>query len=178
MKGIIIIEGSDASGKTTLANKLLRKYNGIIFHQTYRFKNNIPIYHMAILRKALKLSKTQLVILDRLHISEYIYGKVFRNETRWPWMLNSFNSFCKKMNIPIILCIPSSVEEGKKWFEETKNKRYEMFDDMTKILEEYIKYAENHKEVIIYNRDLCVEYHSWYDDYTYAAIENILNKED
>ena len=77
MKGIIIIEGSDASGKTTLANKLLRKYNGIIFHQTYRFKNKIPIYHMAILRKALKLSKTRLIILDRLHISEYIYGKVF-----------------------------------------------------------------------------------------------------
>ena len=177
MKGIIIIEGSDASGKSTLAKKLAIKYNGIIFHQTYRFKNKIPIYHMTILRKALKLSKKQLVILDRLHISEYIYGKVFRKEKRWPWMLNSFNRFCKELNIPIILCIPESIKEGIKWFEETKNKRIEMFNDMTKILEEYLKYAENHKDVIIYNRNLSIEYHSWYDDYTYAVIENKLNKE-
>jgi len=179
MKGIIIIEGSDASGKTTLAQRLANEYNGIIIHQTYRFKNKIPIFHAAILRKALKLSKKQLVILDRLHISEYIYGKVFRNEKRWPWMLNQFNRFCQKMNIPIILCIPESIEQGKKWFEKTKQERFEMFEDMSEILKEYIDYSKKHqfdKNVITYNRELNDEYHSWYYDYTKAAIERIINE--
>lgn len=174
MKGIILIEGPDACGKTTLAKRLAFDYNGIIFHQEYRFKNKMPIYHGAVLRKALKLSKEKLVILDRLHISEYIYGKVYRNEKRWPWMLELFNQLCKYFNIPIILCIPHSLNKGFEWFKKTKQKRKEAFDDITQVIEEYIKYAENHKEVIIYNRD-DNDLYNFYYNFTKAIIEDKLN---
>lgn len=153
MKGIIILDGPDACGKTTLANKFIEKYGGTYMHLTYRFADKMPIYHAAMLRKALKLSKSQLVIIDRLHVSEYIYAKVFRGGTKWPWMLPMFNSFCRELNIPIIICCPATVERGIQWFEETKNKRFEMYDDIKEVIQEYIDYA-NKYDVIIYNRDM------------------------
>lgn len=173
MKGIIILEGPDSCGKTTLAKRLANDYNGIIFHQTYRFKNKIPIYHLAVLRKALKLSKEKLVILDRLHISEYIYGKIYRNEQRWPWMLNTFNSLCRELNIPIIMCLPYSVNQGLKWFNKAKNERPEMFDDITKIIQEYIIYNDKNPAFIEYNRQNNDDY-SFYYDYTKAILEERL----
>lgn len=154
MKGVLIIDGPDSCGKTTLANKLIEKYGGTYIHLTYRFKDKMPLYHTAMLRKALRLAKNQLVIIDRLHISEHIYAKVFRGGSKWPWMLSAFNGFCKEHNIPIIICIPETIERGVIWFEQTKKERFEMYNDMKEVLKEYIKYASNHYgEVIIYNRD-------------------------
>lgn len=175
MKGIILIEGPDGSGKTTLAERLAFDYKGIILHQTYRFKNKIPIYHGAILKKALKLSKEKLVILDRLHISEYIYGKVFRNEKRWPWMLKTFNILCKELNIPIILCLPFSAQQGLKWFEKAKTERSEMFDNIKQVIEEYINYYEKYPEnITIYNRENN-DLYSFYYEATKAILEYKLN---
>lgn len=171
IKGVVILDGPDASGKTTLAEKLieLNNGNGEILHATYRFKNKIPTYHGALLRKAYRLSKSKLVILDRLHISEYIYAKVFRDGHTWNWQIPVFNQICKELNIPIIICIPSSVERGIEWFEQTKNTRYEMFDDMSKVIEEYIKYAKKDKNIMIYNRDLTSQLPFYYE-YIYDEI--------
>lgn len=152
LKGVIIIDGPDACGKTTLANRLIEKHGGIYMHLTYRFANKMPIYHAAMLRKALRLAKNQLVIIDRMHISEHIYAKVFRGGSKWPWMLNSFNRFCKNMNIPIVICVPDSVDIGVKWFEQTKKERFEMYDEMKDVIKEYLDYVITH-DVIIYNRD-------------------------
>lgn len=174
MKGIIILEGQDASGKTTLANKLLKSYKGIYIHATYRFKNKMPIYHAALLRKALKLSKNQLVIIDRLHISEYIYAKVFRGGTPWPEVFKMFNSFCRELNIPIILCVPDTIERGLTWFEKTKQQRPEMYDDIKEIITEYCNYANEHQfdsNIIIYNRDFAENYKNEYFNYIIKMIE-------
>lgn len=174
MKGVIILEGQDSSGKTTLANKLLAIHKGVYIHATYRFKNKMPIYHAAILRKALKLAKTQLVIIDRLFISEYIYAKVFRGGTKWPEAFRMFNSFCREMNIPIILCVPETIQRGKIWFEKSKKERVEMYKNIDKVIEEYCNYANKHKydkNVIIYNRDFSENYGGCY--FTY--IETMLN---
>lgn len=152
MKGIIILDGPDACGKTTLANKFIEKYGGTYIHLTYRFADKMPLYHMAMLRKALKLSKTQLVIIDRLHVSEYIYAKVYRGGSKWPWMLASFNSFCRELGIPIIICAPSTVERGVEWFNAAKTERPEMYDDIKEVIKEYIEYGKTH-DVILYNRD-------------------------
>lgn len=176
MKGIIIIEGPDGSGKTTLAKRLAFDYNGIILHQTYRFKNKIPIYHLAILRKALKLSKKRLVIIDRLHISEYIYAKVYRGGTKWPWMLNTFNSLCKKLNIPIIMCLPYSLKQGIEWFNKSKIERPEMFEDITNVIKEYILYNETNPAFIEYNKQNNDDY-SFYYEYTKAILEKRLEND-
>lgn len=165
IKGIVILDGPDAAGKTTLAERLIEmnQGNGIILHATYRFKDKIPTYHGVLLRKAIKLSKKTLVIIDRLHISEYIYAKVFRDGTKWPWQLPVFNQICKSLHIPIVICIPSSLEQGMRWFEQTKKERYEMFDDMKEVINEYIQYAKSTKNIMIYNRDLTSKLDFYYE---------------
>lgn len=177
MKGIVILEGADASGKSTLAKKLLSVYKGTYLHATYRFKNKMPIYHAALLRKALKLSKTQLVIIDRLFISEYIYAKVFRNGTPWPEAFKMFNNFCREMNIPIVLCVPDTIERGKIWFEQSRHQRIEMYKNVDKIIEEYCNYANEHKydkNVLIYNRDFAENYGEYYYSYIDTLLTAIL----
>jgi thymidylate kinase len=82
--GLILIDGFDAQGKSTLARSLADTYNGIILHQNYRWKDRMFTYHTAALHHAIKKSETQLVILDRLWMSEDIYGKVYRSGSRWP----------------------------------------------------------------------------------------------
>jgi len=152
MKGVVILDGPDACGKTTLANRLIEKYGGEYIHATYKFAKKMPLYHGALLRRALKKAKKHLVIIDRLHVSEYIYAKVFRGGTPWPWMLPMFNNICRDLSIPIIICVPETFERGVEWFTETKKERYEMYDDMKNVLKEYIEYAKTHN-VITYNRD-------------------------
>lgn len=177
MKGIIILEGQDASGKTTLANYLLKKYKGTYIHATYRFKNKMPIYHAALLRRALKLSKNQLVIIDRLFISEYIYAKVFRGGTPWPEAFKMFNSFCRELNIPIVLCVPETIERGIIWFENAKKERVEMYDNIKTIIEEYCKYGNIHKfdkNILIYNRDFAEYYRDTYYKYIEMTLSNYL----
>lgn len=175
MKGIILLEGPDASGKSTLAKHIINKWGGIYMHLTYRFGNKMPLYQMAMLRKALKLSKNQLVIIDRMHISEKIYAEVYRGGTKWPWMIKSFNSFFRLMGFPIVLCVPENLEQGLKWFEKSKGERPEMYSDITEVINKYIEYAKDNKQknVITYNRDYN-DLYSFYLDYTLATIKYIL----
>jgi hypothetical protein len=84
LTGIVTIDGANATGKTTLAEELKRRHNAVIFHQTYRFRDKIFIYHQAVLHQALKLAKTRLVVLDRLWMSEVAYAEVYRGGTPWP----------------------------------------------------------------------------------------------
>lgn len=166
MKGIIILEGPDATGKSTLARRLAFDLNGIILHQTYRFKDKIHLYHIATMRKALKLAKKQVIILDRLHLSENIYAKVYRNGSKWPWLLNTMNSFCRKMNIPTIICLPYTLDQGLKWFNKAKDERPEMYEDIKEVIQEYINFGEKHidnKNFIAYNREDNDNYDFYYD---------------
>lgn len=179
MKGVVIIEAADGAGKTTLANRLINENGyGVYLHAEYKFKNKIPIYHLALLKKAIKLSKNTLVIIDRLHVSEYIYAKVFRGGTKWPNQLNEFNTICKHLNIPIVICIPESIERGVEWFNENKNKRIELYDDVRQVTKEYIEYAKNHKEVIIYNRDNNDKCEYYYDLFKTVLKERLKNEFD
>lgn len=182
LKGILLVDGPDASGKTTLANNIIKWNggNGIILHATYRFKDKMPSYHMALLRKAIKLSKHQLVIIDRLHISEYVYAKVFRGGTKWPEAFKYFESFCRGLNIPIILCVPETIQRGLIWFENAKQERPEMYEDIKEVIQEYCNYANAHKydkNIIIYNRDFAEAYTDTYEAYIKATIKRFLHKE-
>ena len=96
MKGLIIVDGCDGTGKTTLAQAICNRYNGVYMHNTYRWKDKMYLYHTAALHRALKLSKTRLVVIDRLWMSEAIYAEVYRGGSPWPHMGRMIDRIVRK----------------------------------------------------------------------------------
>ncbi len=84
MHGLILIEGADRQGKTTLATRLAERHGAAIYHCGYRFRDRIFAYHAAVLRRAVAESCHRLVVIDRHWLSEAVYGNVYRGGTRWP----------------------------------------------------------------------------------------------
>lgn len=106
LKGVIVVEGPDCSGKSTLCNQLAELSGGKVIHMTYRFKNNMFEYNTAVLRQTAKLSKEKLVILDRSYLSEIVYAKVFRNGGRWPLIDRFIEPVLASLNYMGIYCDP------------------------------------------------------------------------
>lgn len=82
--GIVVIEGPNGSGKSTLAQTLVQRYGALYLHCKYRFKSKVYTYHLGALSWAQKVSKTRLVVIDRLWLSEEIYAHVYRGGSPWP----------------------------------------------------------------------------------------------
>lgn len=66
----IILEGPDATGKTTLAEKLQKKYGMSILHSTSRTRNDL-FYHIDL------LDYRENTVFDRFHLGETIYPIIY-----------------------------------------------------------------------------------------------------
>lgn len=110
LKGVIVLEGANATGKSVLAKELERRYGAVTMHQTYRFRNRIFDFHTAVLHRALKLAETRLVVLDRLWMSEEVYAHVYRGGTPWPHQGRMVDRVLKKLCAITIVCL--SFEDG------------------------------------------------------------------
>jgi thymidylate kinase len=131
MRGIVILEGCDGTGKTTLAKYLCEKFDGHYIHNTYRWPTKMPLYHTAALHRAIKLAEEKLVVIDRLWMSEAIYAAVYRNGSPWPQMGRIIDRVVMKHAGLYILCdVP---ENHKASFEKLKQQRVEMYDDVTEV---------------------------------------------
>ena len=75
MTGIVVLEGANAAGKTTLARHLVERYGARYLHS--RPTRDPWRRHVAMLRRAVALSERHLVVLDRHWLSEQVYGRVF-----------------------------------------------------------------------------------------------------
>lgn len=81
---IIVLEGPDGAGKSTLAKTLETQFEGFakistVHHGPYPHLKNPSVNYLASLRrKQHNGDKKELVILDRSWLSEPIYGKVLR----------------------------------------------------------------------------------------------------
>ena len=109
---IIVLEGPDGSGKTTLAKMLVDEYGFAYRHLTYRFKDRMHLYHWAALELCLKDAETGPVVLDRWWPSEIVYADVFRGGSKWPLWPRMLDRVALKHGVTYVWCIPSN-EEGK-----------------------------------------------------------------
>ena len=131
MKGIIVIDGCDGTGKTTLAEAICRRYDGVYIHNTYRWPTKMPLYHTAALHRALKLAKTRLVVIDRLWMSEAIYAEVYRDGSPWPHMGRMIDRIVRKAGGLYILT--QSPQGHSEKFEKLKTERDEMYDNVDQV---------------------------------------------
>lgn len=127
---MIILEGPDGTGKTTLANALAHKLNGMVMHAGFDKKWDIRQFHAAIITGAWFLENAGCpVIIDRWALSEQIYGTVFRGGPAYD-VREMLRMAQDEYNPIFIYCRnEDSIENHKRNLQQ----REEMYDDMSEV---------------------------------------------
>ncbi|CAM6003681.1 unnamed protein product [Sphagnum balticum] len=181
MHPIILLEGSDGSGKTTLAKKLVDRLGGTYIHATYRFTEALPTYQRAIFELALIKAQTQPVIIDRLHYSETIYAKVFRGGSPWPMFTRQMDRVMQRYNVLHVFCLPSDYEAHDARFSASVKAGKEMYDKNVEVATAYETLVDNlepRQDVAIYDIDSDGKDMSTYiDELTEVAYDGVAIQE-
>ena len=133
---IIILEGPDGAGKTTLAKEIVKQTNGIYLHLSYRWPQKIFLYHTAAIRYAARQNRP--VIIDRWWPSEAVYATSYRGQSPWPLQGRMADRVARKFGALYVYCLPETVEEHCNIFLHLKEQREEMYDDIFDVTFKYM----------------------------------------
>lgn len=116
MKGlIVVVEGLERTGKTTLCKEFEKR--GFVY---FKDINRINKHHLAGLESRLDTTLTFLqnlsengvnIVVDRLHLSEYAYGRTFRDSSAMN--VDYIDNAISKLNSVLIYCKAENDEEYK-----------------------------------------------------------------
>lgn len=133
---IVLVEGIDKVGKTTLANKLVNAgfvYLKDEFVIPREMVTNFPDYSIGKCESFVKVAQDlhnqgKNVVIDRLHLTELVYGEVER-----AGVVNKNGCFAIDMalaSLGAILCYvaPSNIELSNELHGSPQNKKAELFD--------------------------------------------------
>lgn len=147
---IIILEGADGTGKSTLAAEIAKQKGAHIIHSSFNKGWNIRRYHTKLIQHAKELEDLGIVVvMDRWAPSEQVYGDIFRDGPSYSVedLIKQFNN-----NIKWIYCRNDKVIENHL---RNLEKRHEMFDSMALIAARFEKYVQDTPELkwIVYDYD-------------------------
>jgi len=133
---MIILEGADGTGKSTLAHYISGVYKYQPFHCSYDKKWDIETYHRLILHTAGKLEEQAKVpvIIDRWALSELVYGKQFRDGASYN-VEKIIQEAIDAYNPKFVICTNDNVQQN---FEKLKEQRTEMYHNASDIQKEYL----------------------------------------
>lgn len=145
---LIVLEGPDSAGKTTLAKALVEYLGASYMHLTYRFKDNMFDYHTAAIEMCLRKLEHGPVVLDRWWASELIYARAFRKKSQWPMGGRLLDRVGLKHSVFYVSCHPESRDDYLEHHMFVKEERYKakahalrgregMVDDQAKVYELY-----------------------------------------
>lgn len=143
MNGIIVIDGPDGVGKSTLADRIAEKHgNAVVMHQGYtaEVKDDIPGYHTRQVLKALDfVAQGRLVIMDRLWMSELIYASVYRGGSKWPHYGRMMDRVLMKHAALYIVACDDDIQAVESRHKQMNEEREELFDSkMDEIAKRYL----------------------------------------
>ena len=138
MGNIIVLEGPDAVGKTTLAKAFNEHSKDPVkyLHLSYRWKDKIFDYHTAAMKLASRWAYNGYnVLIDRWWPSEACYATVYRNGSPWPLQGRMHDRVMLKYGGHYVYCLPD--EDTIKRFEKLKTQREEYADNIDKVCQMY-----------------------------------------
>jgi len=160
-KMLIICESQDHGGKTKLCQHLIEKYRFNYYH--CGVQPNIKTYHEDVLDMAFfdMVKYGSNFAIDRLHLSEYVYGTLFRNGPQYDWkdLDKAIRERCKIDGIKYVLlmCLPPK-DIVVKGHAERNAEGNEMFDTVDKVYDMYNDlYEENKKDLNLYKYDFTID---------------------
>ena len=123
---IIVFEGIDKVGKTTTIKGLSRQlenagYRPIIlaktFQECYDYKGDTRIWKaklqssFAVLQSLTWLGDNYIVLVDRLQLSEIVYGKILRNGDYDPMLCAEIDNWLTKQGAILVHIIPDCIKD-------------------------------------------------------------------
>ena len=168
MKGlIVVVEGLERTGKTTLCKEFEER--GFVYFKDF---NRINKHLCAGMESRLDTTLTFLqnlsengvnVVVDRLHLSEYAYGKIFRKG--YSANVDYIDNAISKLNSVLIYCKDSDFEE----YEERMLLKY-THEQVRKLSEEFEYYFDKSeiKNKFVYEFTECCSFE--YIDYIFEQI--------
>jgi len=140
--GIIILDGPDGVGKTTLANELVKSHHFEYVHLSKPETGKAWDEHAAALLAAVQSSAGRPVVIDRHFMSEAIYGRIYRDGSEYPHTARHVDRLLHRFGALRVICAPP-VEYVREMFGVLKQVRKEMFDDnMDLIAQKYLEVWE------------------------------------
>lgn len=139
MNNIIIVEGIDRVGKTTLVNKLVKELGYSKFipanaNLSYRELNprlaNIIETEKCYATLATLATLENIdykIVFDRFHISEYVYGQVERGYTNNECY--HIDEVLAQLNALLIYIHPTNIQMSSREHGRPLNKHYELFNE-------------------------------------------------
>jgi len=150
---IIVFEGPDGSGKTSLAKTMASHVGGRYIHLTYRFKDRMHLYHGAAIRLAARLSRNQPVIVDRWWPSEIVYADAYRGGSKFAKYYLLLEHIANNLGVTYVICLPEDRTRYLDHFAVLKDQRTEMYDEgMQRV---YDGYAEMYRGYLSLKENVC-----------------------
>lgn len=153
-KHLIICDSPDGGGKTSLCNHLIEKYRFNYYH--CGVQPDIKEYHSHVLDMAFDdiQQYESNFIIDRLHLSEHVYGTLFRNGPQYDAteLEHKIQDAAKDAGITytLIMCMPPKELIVQKHAERLADSN-EMFNTVDNVFDMYSKIYDEDQEKKIYN---------------------------
>lgn len=134
---IIILEGPDGSGKTTLAHVLMEHGYKYIHNGPPSEKNLAALYIGQI---AAAYASGKPTVFDRLHLGERVYGPIMREKS----LLDiddekAIERLTEAIDIQIVLCLPPWRVVLENWIQNSKNEYVDTMQALKKIYDAYVE---------------------------------------
>lgn len=174
MAKIIIVEGPDCSGKSTLIERMSKDKlyrNSLVMKNNFRPTGDsiedrkLLLEHYHEIKKIASKSKYEYVILDRFFISELAYSEKRGYEEIGGLTYDDFERVLNKLDVTFIYCNPGKKELLKRFKERT--------DEHILSKDELIRIYERYNKIYCFSKLKKIEYSG--SDETYDQIYNKIN---
>ena len=138
---VLIVEGPDAVGKTTLCRKFQEFAGARYLHLTLR--REMHRWQVAGLLRALALSQYAPVVIDRHWPSEMVYAGVYRNGSKLHDEDRGMDELLSWLGIPYVFCHLDSVSQMVNAHTMSSGERPEMYqpdDRIRQVCEGYMQW--------------------------------------
>jgi thymidylate kinase len=164
MNTVCILEGPDLSGKTTLANWLVKENGFQRWHEGPPPKGRDQLAHYGLqLWRALKHPTP--VILDRFHCGEMVYGPVKRdNDTLGYYGLYLLNRAILATGTKLFLCLPEWETIQRNWLDRNREEYLSSLHQLYDVYHRYqaLYYAAQVTRIFNYEK---TDAESWYREH-------------
>lgn len=140
---ILVFEGPDGAGKTTLAKEMTELLGGRYIHLVYRFKDRMHLYHYAAIRLAAHLAQNHPVIIDRWWPSEITYADAYRGGSKFAKYFTLLEHVANAMGVVYVYCVPGDKKQYLEYYEQVHHTRTSQerardpMEGVSKVYDEY-----------------------------------------